>query len=258
MEGQAIEQCKELRESLSRMDVQTEYVTSDRNEFTDQGQSINAIQRIRSAKIQADIEAHWNNYMSKSHSRTFRLGMYAKRAFEYIRDVKKLERLANIDLSHLRLLTEGIASGASWILIMEDDGQIDNIEQAASIIKSIISHLDAAKPIFVNLSESIDTETLGVKAQINAATVTLPFDGGRNLVHLELPITNTVCANLYSAEFAQMFAEAISQQGIVPSIPIDWRMNKLILQSMANRDFEEITCFWVIPGLAKQGSMHAV
>ena len=146
-----------------------------------------------------------------------------------------------------------MASKADWILVVEDDGKAGRAQLVAEKISALIAALDDKEvDIFVNLSESIDHSELGVQEILARAKESFILSDGAKVVQVTPPISNTVCANLYSRRFAIRFAEAIESQGILPSIPIDWRLNRVIMESVGN----DIKSFWVIPGIFIQGSMH--
>jgi hypothetical protein len=241
-----------------------ESLVSDRNDFTLSGKKIGFFDRIKSSWLQVRAEKAWWDYLRAAHgspetsenSRTFFfLGMFIKRAFSFSFDQRKLERLANIDLSHLRVLDQGIASGADWILVIEDDATYKDIQGVAEKIQTVISYLgDGERDLFVNFSKSIDTGELRVDRIIVNSQEALLLKDGTSLLNVSPPISNTVCANMYSRVFAIKFAEFIRAEGTVPSIPIDWRLNKHILAAGQS----SIECFWLLPGPFVQGSMHSV
>jgi hypothetical protein len=180
--------------------------------------------------------------------------MFVKRAISYLFNSRSLARLANIDLSHLRVLKEGVASGADWVLIIEDDAQFADPVRTAGVLGTVLEFLGhPTRSIFVNLSESIDTGDLRVDGIVSAGNSMLALTNGSELLEISPAISNTVCANIYSLDFASEFASAIEVQGILPSVPIDWRLNQLIMQDRET----PVECYWVTPGLFLQGSMHA-
>lgn len=258
--GQATALLESLKEGFALEGVPVSSLVSDRNDFTDPGSTYSMKERIGSAWFQAKLEADWAKYLGASAHKpagfevskgALRAAMFGKRAFKYVTEPKILERLANIDLSHLRLLSQGLASGAEWILIFEDDAQVSNIKVTVSGVSKVMDFLNSAECTFVNLSESIDADQLGTRSLNDQAINAFNIDPERLLLHFETPITNTVCANLYSNTFAREFQESIEREGLNPSIPIDWRLNQLILESRN----QPVQCYWSVPGLFVQGSM---
>ena len=261
-DGEATERFRELGACIQDLGLNVETLISDRNEFDTGDQKIPMAQRLNSAWAQVKAEKAWAKYLMASRGSRkidlgpgwlFYLGMFLKRAFSFLVSSRYLKRLANIDLSHLRVLKEGMASKADWILVVEDDGKVGKVQLVAEKISALIKALDDDEvDIFVNLSESIDHSELGAQEILARAKESLFLSDGAKVVHVTPPISNTVCANLYSRRFAIRFAEAIESQGILPSIPIDWRLNRVIMDSVGN----DIKSFWVIPGIFIQGSMH--
>jgi hypothetical protein len=237
---------------------------SDRNDFSSSGEVIGIADRVRSAWRQVQIEKAWDEYLREStgsdfdarkHGSIFFSGMFVKRAISFLLNSSSLARLANIDFSHLRVLKEGVATGAEWMLIIEDDAQFAEPVRTAHVLRTVFDFFDGqSSSIFINLSESIDTLQLKVDGIISRGNSVLTFANDSELVQASPAISNTVCANIYSIDFARDFVSAIETQGIFPSVPIDWRLNQLIMEDRET----PVECYWVIPGVFLQGSMHAI
>ena len=261
-EGQAAQRINELANSLSQLGLNVITLISDRNDFQSSGRVIGIGDRVRSAWKQVHIEKAWGKYVREStgsgsitrkHGAIFFRGMFVKRAISYLFNSSSLARLANIDLSHLRVLREGVASDADWLLIIEDDAQFLDPVRTAGVLGAVFKFLGhPARSIFVNISESIDPVGLKVEGIVSAGNPVLALSNGSELLEISPAISNTVCANMYSLDFAREFASAIDVQGILPSVPIDWRLNQLIMEARVT----PVECFWVKPGLFLQGSMH--
>lgn len=261
-DGRATQQITELSANLRGHGFTVETLISDRNDFDAVPQRIGLGTRFRSAWLQVETERAWAKYLQtgrdpqatgRSPGRIFYLAMFIKRAISFLVSSRPLERLANIDLSHLRVLREGINSEADWILVIEDDGVAENISVVAENLAFLISFAGIERAdMFMNLSQSMSDIELGVDAIMARAKEAHSFADGGKIVQISPPISNTVCANFYSPTFAARFANAIESQGILPSIPIDWRLNKLVMNSTVN----DTRCYWVIPGMFIQESMH--
>jgi len=261
-EGQSSQRIKELANSLSQLGINVDTLIRDRNDFQSSGRVIGIGDRVRSAWKQAQIEKAWDKYvwespgsdsLTRKRGAIFFIGMFVKRAISYLFNSRSLARLANIDLSHLRVLKEGVASGADWVIIIEDDAQFADPVRTAGVLGTVLEFLGhPVRSIFVNLSESIDTVELRVDGIVSAGNPVLALANGSELLEISPAISNTVCANVYSLDFARDFASAIEVQGILPSVPIDWRLNQLIMEARVT----PVECYWVKPGLFLQGSMH--
>jgi hypothetical protein len=262
-EGQSSQRINELANALSQLGINVVTLISDRNDFQSSGRGIGIVDRVTSAWRQVQIEKAWDKYvrdstgsdfLTRKHGAIFYSGMFVKRATSYLFNSRSLARLANIDLSHLRVLKEGIASGSDWVLIIEDDAQFTDPVRTAGVLGTVLEFLGIpARSIFVNLSESIDTGDLKVDGIVSGCNSVLALTNGSELLEISPAISNTVCANVYSLDFASEFASAIEVHGILPSVPIDWRLNQLIMEERET----PVECYWVIPGLFLQGSMHA-
>ena len=260
--GQASQKVIELANSLNQLGFNVVTLISDRNDFDLSGKVIGIADRVRSAWRQAQVEKAWNEYLREStgsdsdackHGAIFFSGMFVKRATSFLLNSSSLARLANIDFSHLRVLKEGVATGAEWVLIIEDDAQFAEPVGTADALRTVLDFLTGhTGNIFINLSESMDVVQLKVDGIVSCGNSVLTFANDSELVEVSPAISNTVCANIYSADFAQDFVSAIEAQGIFPSVPIDWRLNQLIMDSQIT----PTECYWVKPGLFLQGSMH--
>jgi hypothetical protein len=261
-DGRATTQITDLSEMLRGYGFMVQTLISNRNDFDESPQRIGFITRIKSAWLQVKTEKSWSKYLQaangskavgRSPGRLFYLAMFVKRAISFLVSTQALKRLANIDLSHLRILREGINSQADWILVIEDDGVAGNISLVAENLSAVIPLFGIGKSgTLINLSQSICDAELGVGAIMANASEVHSFGGGGKVFQVSPAISNTVCANLYSLGFARKFASAIEGQKVLPSIPIDWRLNRLLMDAVATN----IECYWVVPGMFVQGSMH--
>lgn len=167
--------------------------------------------------------------------------------------VTSVLRLLNIELSHLQLMRQGLASGASWVLILEDD--------AASAIPEDLAHgleglMHSPREIsFVNLSRSFTLEELGINHLLEPGKA-MPWQGdsAREVIPVSKPVTNTVCAILYRADFLASLIDAIDALPLEPVVPIDWKLNLALLEMMTDKD-TIAQCMMVEPPPITQMSM---
>jgi hypothetical protein len=259
--GAPVRQLDQLTKELVKLGLKVSAVISDKNEFTENDGNLGLRDQVSAAYYQTKLESNWQRYI-RDFSATSRdpvvanflqsAGMFTKRVFQYMRKRSTLNRLMNIDLSHLRILREGEIAGADWILILEDDALAPSVEEAASAVFTTVSTLDPLARSFVNLSESFSTGSLGVQGIVENSKLVGVVNTNSELVEMPRPITNTVCANLYSSTFAGLFRQSIEANGLLPSLPIDWRLNKLIVEQPQ----QSIHCYWIQPGIFWQGSMQ--
>jgi GR25 family glycosyltransferase involved in LPS biosynthesis len=161
---------------------------------------------------------------------------------------KAYRRLINIDFSHARVLSEGLTSGAPSILVLEDDASALTSNQVTDLAR-LIAFAQQSGVDFINLSESISAQELGVVQILNRGE-RLEQYSTCEVIRIDTPVTNTVCANLYSSEFASSFIQYLSPKRLLPVKPIDWRLNEFMMNN------PQTACSWVRPGLFVQRSMH--
>jgi GR25 family glycosyltransferase involved in LPS biosynthesis len=170
--------------------------------------------------------------------------MQARRSFD---SVESVVRLLNIDYSHLRVWRHALATGASAALVIEDDAQLVD-ERLGEFLAALLPHIKDHS-VLVNCSRSISVDDLGITQILREATMKLQLQEVR-VTQTDRAITNTVCANLYSHEFLERLVAFIDRRGLVPVVPIDWRVNEFLL------DNPETKTWWVDPAPFVQGSMH--
>jgi len=170
-------------------------------------------------------------------------------------DNSSLNRLLNIELSHRSLWAAALESGAPWVLILEDDGWAEDVDDFAAGVVRLMGETPA--PAFVNLSHSFSPKQLHIEHLLRAGRCS--WRGGRPRAILESvrPVTNTVCAVLYSAEFLQHLVSAWDAQPLYPVVPIDWKMNRILMSFYEAGSFPSHGCWFVEPGPVIQGSMRA-
>jgi GR25 family glycosyltransferase involved in LPS biosynthesis len=166
-----------------------------------------------------------------------------------------VQRLLNIELSHLDLLTQGVQSGANWLLILEDDAFSADVAEVAAGIQCFTKN--HAGSHLVNLSQSFTLEQLGLDKHLHED----PSDGWlsgshRRLLRSNVPATNTVCAVLYSVEAAVRIRSQLEAMPIDPVLPIDWKLN-MALASLDNDPSQPaVTSWFVDPAPIEQLSMQ--
>jgi len=183
------------------------------------------------------LEGQWRRYLGRRRD----LRWWANRASRWIRRTAQrllppstdlVRRLLNIELSHLSLMRQGLESGADWVLILEDDAFALDIKDLSDGLVQLMREPDA--PHFVDLSGSFTPRELGIEHLL----IPLPgtswagtFD--RALMSTERPVTNTVCAILYSAPFLAQIVAKIDELPMEPVVPIDWKLNQALMNLYA-------------------------
>lgn len=236
-----------VAESLQSVGIVCEIIISDRNDADPAKYPIDRSVIARSARHQAALEARWRRHLDHQWGgavgdRVLTLAMAARRTAA---NPKALLRLLNIDLSHLRIWRTALTHNAP-ALVLEDDARLRTAEvgQILADLLPRIAHLSA----MVNCSTSIDVKTLGAQNLLDSAPTTdLPLQHALRMP--QRAVTNTVCANLYSVGFLTELVSFIDTRGLVPVVPIDWRVNEFLLENPDARTW------WLDPPPFEQGSM---
>lgn len=163
-----------------------------------------------------------------------------------------LRRLLNIELSHLDLMRRGLDSGAPWVLILEDDGFVDNLSDLVEGLDGLMGGTAS----YVNLSASFSPRELGIEHLLAPASVGWQGSHPRSVLAADRPVTNTVCAILYSAEFLALLVSAMDRLPMEPVVPIDWKLNTALMDLHAEGMAPPDTCLLVEPAPIAQMSMR--
>ena len=265
--GESTGALEDLAQQLGSTGLLVETLISDRDDYTSENFPISADSLRLAAKAQSQLERDWRLFLisraqfaaptrfaKKFATRVLYQLMLSKRLAgtkgeSSSQAAKAYRRLINIDLSHRRILDEGLKSGASVIVVLEDDASQLNGQQV-QVLAEVIRLARSKDVDFINLSESISDHDLGISRILDRGK-SISTEGGIQVVALDTPVTNTVCANIYGSNFAKLFVSYLSEDRLTPVIPIDWRLNQVML------DHPETRCWWVRPGLFLQRSMHA-
>lgn len=168
-------------------------------------------------------------------------------------DERSWVRLANIELSHVDLLRSGLASGAKWILILEDDAESADVVDCATGISRLMEAATSAG--FVNLSQSFSMSELGIKSLLRPSGISWGGGIARHVLAADRPITNTACAILHQRSFAEKLVAELEARPLIPLVPIDWKVNEVLMSLYATDSSSFGTCLVVTPGPMVQRSM---
>ena len=204
------------------------------------------------------IEKRWADYLQQPQGLTWHLRhtlRWVKRAWQEFRppDASRFIRLLNIELSHLDLMRSGLASGAPWILILEDDAMTADLDDLAKGLEGIL----ASATDCVSLSHSFASKDLGISHLLSTSPMQWRGSADREILEIDRPITNTVCATLYSRRFLSSLEQELSALPLIPVIPIDWKINQALMQLQASGQLAGVTCWIIDPAPITQMSMHA-
>ena len=126
-----------LQRAFSASGVSCEVSVNTRNDWTPELLNITTGVALASARASLAFEQNWQYYLDEEtpspfltrarkfcefRARRWALGLKSKKRPFRTSSITAVQRLANIELSHTHLWQQGIASGARWVLILEDDG----------------------------------------------------------------------------------------------------------------------------------------
>lgn len=176
-------------------------------------------------------------------------------------DAQRLvRRLVNIEISHLTLMREGLASGAKWVLIIEDDASTLDLEDCAQGLLGLMnldSGFSGTSPAYVNVSQSFTNAELGIEHLLTpVAGTSWAGSSPRALLAASRPVTNTVCAILYRATFLRDLLAQMDSLPMTPVVPIDWKLNIALMNMFEAGSLRNGDCWNVTPGPMDQLSMR--
>ncbi len=267
----AVRQMHALAQEASTRGWNVSTLVSDRDDYDPRRWPLDRRAVWASALAQARLEREWRRYLNRAlvmgraarASRWLRdeamwLGSVVVRSARYLapwpgapvhqlNGHRAVVRLINIDLSHLRVLYEAADTKADWVLVLEDDARAaDPVEAMATVCSVLDSTMDELQ--YVNASRSIDHSELGIEQHLGPVV-----DGVRVA---RVPVTNTVCAVIYRGTIVPDLAAGIEAFGLVPAVPIDWRLNRVIMERVSTGEWGPGSCLFLDPAPFTQGSMH--
>lgn len=224
-----------------------------------------------SARDCAGVQREWIDYLCAGRSSTAsRLAHRAisrtrLRAAEAVRDRRSkdaqgstsLARLLNIELAHLSLMQAALDAGAGWTLIIEDDATCEDPDEVAANLSALMALPVDTRPWLVDLSCSFTPRELGTEHLLGTAPFTWHGAAPRRVLASSRPVTNTVCANLYSPDFLPALMRHWRDLPLTPVVPIDWKLNRILMTMHGTGEFPADCCWTVEPGPLVQGSLHA-
>ncbi len=152
---------------------------SDRDEYSEELLPVSAEVVRASIRAELAVELRWREYLSgRPAGAGLKAFMALRRGYREAKlappwrrtsgrddaGARMVRRLVNIELSHLRLIDEAVASGAAWCLLLEDDAWCDDPEGFARELLRFVSEAETrGQPLTVNMSESFSLDDLGIR-----------------------------------------------------------------------------------------------
>jgi len=229
------------------------------------GDNTEGLSEKDSLRAELRVEREWARYLNRPDKRDAWLTRQ-KRKVRYLTRSPKywsashVTRLLNIEYSHRALWQEGLDSGADWILILEDDAHCSDPADLARGIAALVNVAMAGQKVsYINLSASFTSTQLGVKHLLKVST-TFKWQGlaQRVVFTCTKPVTNTVCALMYSRHYLYEFVPVWDSLPMSPVLPIDWKMNQAIMTMQADPRSDLGETLWIEPAPILQRSMHMV
>lgn len=211
----------------------------------------------RAKRAELRLERRWSAYLGGSLR--YSLILAARSVKGLLRsagpqNLPALRRLLNIEYSHRDLMGAGLESGAPWILILEDDASCAAIADLAAGVRGLMKANNPAA--YVNLSRSFRVRDLRVEHLLQPVGVSWVGDVPRSVFSADKPVTNTVCAVLYSRSFLKRMLEVWDAMPIDPVVPIDWKLNAVLMALHDSEAFPRDGCWFVEPAPITQGSLN--
>ena len=212
---------------------------------------------------QVHLDRRWARYLGRARGPRWWAthGLrWVRRAEQLVRPPgpKLVERLLNIEMAHFALLRSGLAIGADWVLILEDDASsVDVVDCAAGLAWLMSSRADQRQPAYVNISQSFALDELGISDLLTVAPdASWAGDAPRHILSSARPATNTVCAILYRGSFVRDLLAVTDALPMEPVVPIDWKLNLALMQMFSSGALGAGDCWFVDPAPIDQLSMR--
>lgn len=184
----------------------------------------------------------------------FFLALFNLRFYQHFRN--NLIRQSNISASHLTSMKQSLESGESFVLILEDDFLINDMEAIMIMLKFATSvEVSKSKLQLINLSKSFSYQELGFQNFVESSIKDVNHPN-YTIDILKYPVTNTVCATLYKSDFLKKLVCELESLKMVSLIPIDHKIN-IALNKLLKKGLIDKECYGSSnPSLFIQGSLH--
>lgn len=260
-----------LQSALGAIGVEALISIRAEDQYSDEILRIDREAIERSIEAELETESYWRRFLQGGHSGLrLRLEMIVRarkrrNALLPAEDspvspdhpgARMVRRLINIELAHMSLLREAVESRCAWSLIIEDDAAVEDVPTLADRIAHFMREWSTTtQPRYVNISQSFDAQALGIERLLTHVGQWNPGKEPYGMYSSRLPVTNTVCAILYRAEFLLELLAEMESIPIDPVIPIDWKLNQALMNLAAHGQVGAGDSWILIPAPIVQGSM---
>ena len=200
-----------------------------------------------------DVQRAWASYCSRGGTK-LRLQQWVGGLRGSIEPATAAQarRLLNIEFAHVDLMSASVSAGAEFTLIVEDDADCSDIAALARDIHSLLARTSA--PYMSHVSTSFSPEELGIESLVDS--VEGQWSNGGKELRLKRPVTNTVCATVYRQDFLEDLHALWRAEPLLPVIPVDWRLNALLMRMHAEGLLPKGYSSVVYPSPIIQRSLH--
>ena len=153
-------------------------------------------------------------------------------------------------------MKQSLESDKSFVLILEDDFLINDIEAIITMLKFATSvEVSKSKLQLINLSKSFSYQELGFQNFVESSIKNTNYPNF-TIDILKYPVTNTVCATLYKSDFLTKLTSELDSLKQISIIPIDHKIN-IALNKLVKKGLIDKHCYGSSnPRLFIQGSLH--
>jgi len=193
-------------------------------------------------------------YIFLSQLVKFFCALFNLRSYKQFR--QNLIRQSNISASHLTLMKKSLESGKSYVLILEDDFLIQDLQLMDEMLKFATSYeISNSKLQLINLSKSFSYLELGFQNLVKNSFKSNKLQN-YSIDVLKYPVTNTVCATLYKSDFLKKLVWELENLNQISIIPIDHKINIALNKLIKKGSIDKESYGSSNPSLFIQGSLH--
>ena len=243
----------QLADELSALGVEISTYCEDRD-LADSMEELTAQELADSRRYLLQVQRDWASYISHE-SKSLRLQQWVARMRRAVepQSSRAARRLLNIELAHLEIMTASLATAADFTLIIEDDAHCPDTQALAGDLHDLMMRTEA--PYMSHVSTSFSPKQLGIDGLVKGEERRW-LNGGHEF-RLLRPVTNTVCATMYRQDFLLDLHQRWRAEELVPVIPVDWRLNALLMDMHATGGLPKGYATVVFPSPIIQRSLHS-
>jgi len=201
-----------------------------------------------------DVQRAWASYCSRGGTK-LRLEQWVGGLRGSIEPAtaSQARRLLNIELAHVELMSASVSAGAEFTLILEDDADCSDVGALARDLHEMLTR--PSPPYMAHVSTSFSPKELSIESLVDS--VERQWSEGGKEFRLKRPVTNTVCATVYRQDFLAALHKLWQAEPLFPVIPVDWRLNALLMRMHAKELLPEGYSSLVYPSPIIQRSLHS-